>query len=386
MDHARAEIDGSDAEASEKSTVKEELLKLKELAAEYKPAELKDGSWLVRFFDYTLRGYAEETDTEALEGLYPSFPPDKIAEARIIRARRVAALGGAASGGGYSLAVASVLGSGGAAAPVAASAAIASFVADLLFQTGLQLRLAYDLSAAYGCPLDFERPEDVFVLMDVAFGITAKDVVLSSAGRVATTKAVEHLLSRSSRSLLESVGRWIFKRKLASLAGKALPLVNMPLGAGIAYYMTNKIGSRAKQVFRDREAIRDASQSIVERTGDEDPALLFKIVCLVVGADKRVEKEEEWFITELARQFDNEGQQNNVLASVADAGDLDPEDLLAQLESAEPEYQGATYQAAIHAAAADHDVDRKELKLLKRIAKVCGIEFDPREVKKLGNY
>ena len=81
----------TDREALE-ADIRGELTELKEVAAQFRPDELKDGSWFTGFIRYALNTYADTVDAAWIKAKYPGLPPDAIVERRIQLAARAAAL------------------------------------------------------------------------------------------------------------------------------------------------------------------------------------------------------------------------------------------------------------------------------------------------------
>src|SRR5580658_439456 len=127
---------------------------LRAAAKSYTVDDIRDGGWFVRFLRHCIDTYAKKVNAQYFKEKYPGLPPDVVVARQVALAKQYAAIEGGLSGAAYSGAVAATIGSGGGGSPVMLPAAALSFVADLLFTTQRQFRLAYDMAVLYGVPLD----------------------------------------------------------------------------------------------------------------------------------------------------------------------------------------------------------------------------------------
>src|SRR5690606_31170247 len=135
-------------------------------------------------------------------------------------------------------------------------------VADLVFTTQIQLRLAHDISVLYGVQLDMDDPEDLWQLIRVAFVVEAGD-----AGRGVAAKAVSAFVrpvlkkivrggTLSAVKSLPVVGKYLLQRNIIKFG---IPAVGVPVSAGVNYWSTRVAGAHARAVFREEARIAEAA-------------------------------------------------------------------------------------------------------------------------------
>lgn len=371
-------------EPADKESVKADFERLKEQAKSYSMADVKSGDWFVSFLRYALDTYTKKVTPEYFRAQYPNLPRDAIVDRRIALAKRYAMIEGGLSAGAYTAAVAATIGTAGGASPLAAPAAVASFVADLLYTTRLQLHLAYDISVLYGYPIDMEDPEDLYDLVRIAFGVKAGEALRSTAGKLApeaVRQGVKAVITGSRLVWLKAlpvVGKYLLQRNIIKFA---IPAVGVPLSMGLNYWSTGSVATVARQVYRDKAAIREKSGDIAGAT-EENPLLALKAIWLVIWADKETSPEESWLLNDLTESMEKSQEGAGAVATFKDIVDLEPSEIYEELRRAGPEFRRAVYEAACVAAAADHKLQSEEKPVLKSLADACGVEFNEAALKK----
>lgn len=373
----------SESNKEHESTVKAELDELREEAKNYSASEIKDGGWFVRFLSYALRNYAEQVDAEYFKRKYPNLPPDAIVDRLIQLAQRYSAIEGGLTASAYSGAIALTIGSHGGASPVTLPAALASFTVDLFYVTRLQLRLAYDLSVLYGFKIDLDDSEDVYDLLRVAFGIKAGEALRSGIAKLApeaTRQGVKYVAKGATLAWLRAlpvVGKYLLQRNIIKFA---IPVISIPISAGFNHYSTGAIARMARQIYRDKAAIRERSRKDAV-AGAADPLLMLQVVYLAAKSDGSVQAEESWLLNDLTRAFCEHEDGVEAVAGFQEAIELDQGEVLRRVVDAPPEMRDGLYEAAVYAVAVDHKVRRKELAFLRQLAPACGRVFDEKAIK-----
>jgi hypothetical protein len=366
-------------------TVVAELAELRERARDVTLKQLQAGDWFSDLLYQTLSSYAKNVDAGYFETKYPGLNRDAIVDRRIDLAQRYAALAGGISAAGYSAAVVATIGSKGGASLLTIPAALTFFAADLFLLSRQQLRLAYDLSLLYGCPIDLEDPEDLFMLLRVAFGVKAGETfqnALIKGAPEATRVGMKTVFSGATlhaAQALPVVGKHLLQRNMIKMA---IPLVAVPLSSGLNYFMTGRIAATARQVFRDRAVIAELATNIASE-GLNDSLLLLEVVWLMIRADGKTSEEEAMLLNALASLNSDSPEIKAEVERFRSAVQVDERRVLERLARASDETRRVVFDAACHAAAIDHRLHRKEIKQLERIAAASDLIFDASIVKAL---
>lgn len=383
MDESWRSAEDDQATSDERADVRRELGRLRSLAASLRLDEVRDGTWFSRLLKYSLDTYVREVDADYLTSKYPGLPADAVVEARIALAARYASIEGGLSAGAYTGVVAATLGTVGGASPVTVPAATLSFVADLLFVSSLQLRLAHDIAVLYRVPLDLEDPEDMWKLIRIAFAIKGGE-----AGRGAVGKGVPALLRPVLKKLyggstlaaaksLPVVGRHLLQRNLIKFT---IPLVGVPLSAGVNYWSTRTAGASARKFFRHEARVVEAARRMTERTPQRTELLW--VLWLVIKADLLVHEDERLLLKHVTAILRDVESELAALAELERTIDLDRQQVWSLLEAAEGDL-APLYDAAVVAAAVNGKVNVNELTVLRKLAGYCAVPFDEDAVRRL---
>ena len=203
-----------------KEIVSKQVEEIREYASKFTVKDIRDGEWFVQFITYSLSNYAKKVNPQYFKTKYPNVPVEGIVKKRIKLAQKYAAIEGGLSASLYSGSVAATIGSLGGASPITTSAAITSFVVDMLYTTKLQLNLAYDLSVLYNKPANIEDPEDVIDLIRIAFGVKASEKLTSAVSKIAPEtvrvgiKATIHTTKLAWLKSLPVVGKFLLQRNI----------------------------------------------------------------------------------------------------------------------------------------------------------------------------
>lgn len=367
-DRAREEVEGI-------------LNDLRSAAKGYTVDDIKGGGWFVRFLHHCIETYAKKVNAQYFTDKYPGLPPDVIVARQIELAKRYAALEGGLSGAAYSGAVAATIGTGGGSSPITGPAALASFTVDLMFTTQLQFRLAYDMAVLYGAPLDVDDPEDLVDLLKVAFGVKAGELaqeallkVLPEGVRVAVKSVVKGATLEFMKAL-PVIGKYLLQRNVIKFA---IPLVNIPLSAGMNYWWTGAIATRAGEVYRRRAALHERAVKLVASV--EDHSLLLRTVWFIASADGMYADGEVVLLRSITRQLAAHGESDDVLNELGTSINLDGVALANDIRALPEEVRAHLFHAAVVSAAADGELQAQEVRALTELATTCGVAFRVEDV------
>jgi uncharacterized protein (DUF697 family) len=356
------------ADETEKKKSEEEaqvtgmLAEMREFAATQDRQTLESGTWFQNFIKFALRTHAKNANAAFFKSKYPGLPPDAIAEVLITSAKRYAALEGGVSAAAYSAAIASTIGSLGGSSPLTIPAALAAFAVDLSFTTALQLRLAHDLAVIYGVPVDLEDPEDVWELVLVAFGVKAAEL-----GREAVAKAAPEAVRVGVKAVLRGpvleslkrlplVGKYILQRRLIQFA---IPLVGIPLNAGMNWWTTSSISKRAKAIYRDKASIHEAAEKVI--ADDVDSMLVLRTMWWIVQADGKVTDGEARLLRTTLTMVRESGADGTALAAFESMINIDAAGLLTTIAAIpDLDTKRALYESACRTAGVDREFAAKE--------------------------
>jgi hypothetical protein len=372
-------------ESPSAETVRGQLEKLKEQVKGYTVADLQSGSWFIDLLRRSLTQYATVVNAEYFDAKYPGLNRDAVVDRRVELAQRYAGLAGGTSAAAYSAAVVATLETAGGASAATIPAGVLAFAADLFFISRLQLRLAYDLSVLYRRPLNLEDPEDLLSLVRIAFGIKASQELQNALTKLAPeaarvgVKSVAHGATLQAMKALPVVGKYLLQRNIIKMA---IPGVAIPLSAGLNYFMTGRIARAAREVFRTSAVIAEAAPHLVEGA-DGDPRLFLEVVALVVAIDQKTTAEEAELVNALARELMSDDAGEQAVSQFRELVAVREEDVLSKLSSSPEEFRTRVFHAACTAAAVDGKLKRRETQLLKRLAEVCGAEYDKAAIENL---
>jgi uncharacterized protein (DUF697 family) len=373
-----------DSRNHERSQVLEDLDALKDHAKTYTIDDIRSGNWFYRFLRHALDSYTKKVDAEYFATKYPHLPADAVIDRRVALAKRYSAIEGGLTASAYSAAIIATLGPAGAASPITLPAAAMTFAADMFYTTRLQLHLAYDISVLYGHPVDLDDPEDLYDMVRVAFGVKAGEMLrgaVTKAAPEATRQAAMSIFKNATLAWIKAlpvIGKYLLKRQLVKFS---IPVVAVPLSAGVNYWTTGAIAKVARQVFRDKAAIDEAANVMAH--SETDKALLLKTLWMVILADKNTTPEESWLLNDLTTLLEQDPEGQAALAVFGHLVNLDEDQVLADLRQLDPAVAEDYYEAAAYAAAVDHDIARAEDAALKKIAAACRVKHDLKAVKAL---
>jgi len=351
--------------------------------------------WFARLMTETLKRYAKKASTDYLVKKYPGLPKDIIAERYIAQQARMAALAGAASATVIS---ASALGSaalvssaiGVPALAITIPVGIAAFAAEIGYTVRLQTRTAYDLCNLYGLSVDPDDPEDVQEIFAMGMGIKAGELTGNALQRLAPGVAMQQARGFMRTGLIrkrfqdwasKSLSREIARRYLSEkiLLNAVVPLISILLAAGWNYYFTKGLGRTVQARVRGRgmgiEYIHD-----IQIPSQARPELLLASALNIMGADSRVSENELAVYKELAaglRKLHPDFVPENLGSQWGDA-----DNWLAKIASVEDgETRKAVYAISETMTIVDGQVGRKEVKRLKQIARLVGMQVDEARLK-----
>jgi hypothetical protein len=351
--------------------------------------------WFSRLLTETLKRYAKKASTDYLVQKYPGLPKDIIAERYIAQQAWAAALAGAASATVVSTAA---IGSVALASSVVAIPAlavtipigIAAFAVETGYTVRLQIRTAYDLCNLYGLSINPDDPEDVQEIFAMGMGIKAGELTGNALQRLAPSIAMQQTRSFMRTGLIrrkfqdwasKNLSRTIARRYLAEkiILNAVVPIFSILLAGGWNYYFTKGLGRTVQARVRGRgmgiEYIHDIHIPIQAR-----PELLLASALNILRTDSRVSENELAAYKELAvclRKLHPDFVPENLGSQW---GDVD--NWLAKIASVEDgETRKAVYAISEIMTIVDGQVGRKEVKRLKQIAKLVGMQVDEARLK-----
>jgi uncharacterized protein (DUF697 family) len=363
-----------DLKDHEGASIRQSIEALRDHAKSYSFEDLTSGAWLARFLTYALKDYSQRTDEATLRSRYPGLPTDEIAARTIERTRRRAAIEGALTATAHTAAVGITLGAGWASMPLTLPVGLAAFAADMFYRSMLQLRLAYDMSLLYGRELDLDDSEDVLDLIRVAFGVKAVDnqLVMEKGLGLRLMKSLADGTAKVTRTVLTSVGKSAFRQAVVKFT---LPAASIPLAAGMNYYFTGETAELARQVFRDKTAIRHAAQRLAQ-AGASDPRLILQIIWLVARADRKPAAEECWLLESTVAAFSRTDASAEAAGALDSLNEATTKEMVRLLTRSPRVLREAAFEAACVTAIVDHELSRRERRVLTRLANACGSDLD----------
>ncbi len=363
--------------------VRYELDKLRELAQRVSVDEVRQGEWFAGLLKYSLGQYAHEVDVVYFNQLYPGLSADAMVRARTELAARYASIEGALTAGAYTGAVAATLGSRGAASPATLPAAGVSFMLDLLFMSNLQLRLAYDIAAISGVPLDLDDPADLWRLIRMAFVIKGRPSRWETLGK-GTPLAVPPIVLKlftgdpaAAGGSLSAMGRFLLQRNVAKFV---IPGVGVPLSIAVNYWSAKQVGNQATTEFRREARIMETARRIMGQA--VNPSELLWVLWLIVKADTVVHENERLLLKHVAALVGDLNSELSALAGLDSTIDFDLKAAVSMPSFVSPDKE-ALYQAGAAAAAVDGSIHANELSRLQKVADHCSVPFDADAVRRL---
>ena len=351
--------------------------------------------WFGRFVIEVLRRYASTSSADRIFGKYGGLPKDVVADRYIRQQARVAGLAGAVSSlvitGGTALSGASLItGVGIPALAITIPVGIAAFGAEMAYTLRLQVRAAYDLCLLYGVPLNADDPEDLWDIFLIAMGIQGGE----SIGR-AIQQLIPKITQGQLRRLLRTglirrkvqawvakhISREIARRYLAEgfLLKVAVPGVSVVLGAGWNYLSTIGIGRAVKARVRGR----GMSAARIDRLvipAEAPPELILATAVNALTVNRRIHENGMAAYKQLSVRLQEAHP------------DFDPQNLdgewvdrsywFSQVAAVQDvETQEAILAVAETIVTLDGRISRAEAKLLRRLNRLFGFEFDRRRIK-----
>lgn len=343
-------------------------------------ADINSGDWFAKLLASALRTYAEKATPEFFAKKYPGLPTEAVVDRQVALAKRYAGIEGGLTASAYTALIAKTIGERGGKSPWTVPAALTAFAVDLFYVTRLQLRLAYDMGVLYGKPWNMDDPEDVYELLTVAFGVKATEVAMSAVNKAApelVRQGVKRIVSGGTLKWLQGlpvIGQYILQRNVIKFG---IPLVGIPLSAGMNYWTTGAIAKAARQIFRDKAVAGEQAGRFVDYSVDD--GLMVSVVWAATRADDVIKPEEMWLLTDMVRLAE---EADGLPAEGQDLGfDVDVESLFAKVAGLEPDERDVLFDAACFAVTFDRKVHKKEREFLDALASAAGIGWDPERLK-----
>ena len=173
------------------------------------------------------------------------------------------------------------------------------------------------------------------------------------------------------------MGKYLLQRNIIKFA---IPVVAIPLAMGINYWATDSVARVARQVYRDKAALREKAEEIAESTHDH-PLLALKVIYMIMRADKHTSEEESWLLNDITEKLQSTHEGAEAVELFKEVVDIRHEDIFEALANTSQEFRQSVYEAAVVAATADHKIQAEERPLLIRLAAVCGVEYNEAAIK-----
>ena len=360
------------------------LEEIKAFFRKMQPEDLHNGAWFEKLLSFALFNYQNKVTADYFQKEYPGLPPDAIVDLRIALAKKYAAISGGTTGAAYTAAVAATIGTAGGASPVMIPGAIVTLVADLGYTSLLQLRLAHDISVLYGHPLDYQDPQDLIDLINLAFGVEAGETLHRGLQRLSPEFVrvfIKNTIKGSSLEWLKAlpvVGKYLLQRNIIK-AG--IPVVGIVLGVGLNYYMTGQIGKRARTKFRRRAAIEEAVRDF-PLDEVQNMHLLLDLIWLAIFADKEATRPEAWFLRAFITRIQERGSISD-LENYSKQVNFDKEKILNQLSICSIEERQTLFNAVCIAVVVDGISTDTELTFVREVAHRADVMLDEEALREL---
>ena len=360
---------GRSDDVAEREEVERDQAQLRDFVHTLSAGDIRSGNWFEKLLAYSLKTYTEKVDAQYFQEKYPGLPADVVVEQRIKMAARYALIEGGITASAYTGAVAATIGSAGGASPLALPAGITTVMVDVAYLTRLQLHLAYDIAVLYRVPIDFADPDDLWKLIKVAFAIKAGEAVSSGAMK-AIPLTVRPLVKKfiagptlNTAKALPVVGKFLLQRNIIKIA---IPLVGVPLSAGINYYSTKAVGAHAREIFRDDARIIELAGTLTERT--HHPRLMLWVAMIVILADGKSTEQEALLLKHLVQQLRERHQVED--EDFANAISFDPAEVWSRVR-AEPGDKSDLVDAAEMIAGVDGIANKQEQRVIADLRAHC---------------
>jgi uncharacterized protein (DUF697 family) len=256
------------AAESVKQQLKEVALEIKNLGGF---SGFKSGEWLLELTDKTFRHYSNRAAAEKFALQFPGLTRAEIAEKLIDSASRRAALAGAVTGAAVSadeLVGLFTAGEGVIGLPVNVAVAATAICAEVFFTARIQLQLVARLAALYGASLDPDDPEDIFAIMNFAFGGGAAELlskeVAKTGAQVSQAVLGKFYARKESFEVLKKFAKKLgYKLLRRSVVNGVVPGVSMFMGALWNRRTTKTVGRNALKYFSTRRPALPGTFSVI---------------------------------------------------------------------------------------------------------------------------
>jgi uncharacterized tellurite resistance protein B-like protein len=362
--------------------------------SESQSASSQSNDWFSRLLTETLKRYGNKASANFLVKKYKGWPKDEIAKKYIKQQARMAALAGAISATAVS---AAAIGSVALASSIVSIPGVAITIpvglaavwVEIKYTVRLQIQTAYELCNLYGLSFNLDDPEDVQEIFAIGMGIKAGESIGNVLQRLAPGVAMQQTRRFMRTGIRRSIQDWAAKNLSRQIARRYLtekvllnaivPVFSIVLAGGWNYYFTKGLGRTIQTKVRGRGMSSELIQAI-EFPSQAKPELLLASALNIMGADSRVSENEIAAYKELAARLNNlhpDFIPENLGSQWGDANIW-----LAQIASVEDgETREAIYAIAETMTIIDGRVRRKEVKRLRQIAKLLGVQIDKARLK-----
>ena len=296
--------------------------------------------------------------------------PDQ-ARAAITRAALVSAGGGALTGAISTAAALVTAQTEGLAGFVAVPLAGAAIGFEMVWRSAVHVRLTCDLAHVFQVRFDADDTEDLLRLYALAFG--------AHEGKAAKEDLGKGVLEKVSEAEGEDVGERIGRALLGeSVMRNVLPVVGIFTSAITNYLVTRRLGDTVRRYLRYQRAMADAIAH-AELTCERSKLLLIEGMWFIFTADGVLAPEEAACLSHLLSDLPAEDR------ALLRARFTDDEiDWMGRVKDQVPEDMREAFLYALEVAASlDKEVSLPERRIIKRVALMFGLPFQPERLAKM---
>jgi hypothetical protein len=205
--------------------------------------------------------------------------------------------------------------------------------------------------------------------------LSARSIVpdVEVTGIVRTVDGIGPAVTKS----LPAVGQHLLRRNVIKFT---IPVVSVPLNAALDFYFTGFVAHQVRDVLAEKSDMRGSIISFLTAEA-ASPRLLLEAIWRIIIADEKVTEGESIFINNLVgKLYEIEGGEETI-GVLKEMQDISEEQVLERLSKESGEVKKTIYEVLADTAAIDRKIQRKERKVLEKYAKVCGVAFDPKDLK-----
>ena len=246
-----------------KENVKSELNGTKKEVEELGGLEsFKNGDWVIKLIKKSFSNYYNNANWEYFSEKYDSQSKEFICKKLINVAAKNSSILGGLTGTVISFDEIIALITGGEALlglPANFAVAATAICGESILLLRIQLQLVANLFKLYDVPIDINDPEDILVILTLAFGISVAEIAQEGAVKVGgkiTENLIRKFISKDVLNAIKAIGKKIgIKILQRNILKYAVPGVSIGIGStwnfattkAVAKVTMNKINERLKE-------------------------------------------------------------------------------------------------------------------------------------------